>query len=124
MSVGRDLDKKVIARIREKLIALVNKTLKDKEVGSKIIRMLNSYKLSVEDLKREVLSYTIDKAESGYDNKRYQKVIARQALFFHNLVSGTYHRKRHDLTLQFLKYIKAETLIDIGYGVPGPYLIS
>lgn len=113
---------RLLEDIREKLVLLVDETLNDKIVGPRIKKMLDSYGTSVSDLKKEVVSYTLDKAESGYSNERYRRILARQALYFHNLVPGTYHKRRHGLVQGFLDSTQPSTLMDIGYGVPGDYL--
>lgn len=111
-------------KIHQDLLRLVDTTLADQEVGPKIQKLMEFFRVDADTLKQEVLSYTLDKGVDGYVNDRYRKIASRLTLFFHNIVRGTYHAKRHELVLSFLRQIKANKLMDIGYGVPGPYLLT
>ncbi len=115
-------ENKLRKRIHDDLLRLVDETLADKKIGLRIKKLMDYFDVSVDILKKEVLSYTLDKGEKGYVNDRYRQAVARLTLFFHNLVKGTYHEKRHELVYSFLKKIGATRLMDVGYGVPGPYL--
>jgi len=118
------IDHNLRKRIHGDLLRLVDKTLDDKEVGSKIKKLMDYFNIDEGALKKEVLSYTLNKGVKGYVNSHYRKVVSRLTLFFHNLVKGTYHGKRHKLVLSFLRKTEATKLMDIGYGVPGPYLFA
>jgi len=87
--------------------------------------MLTACHLSVDDLKKEVLDYTLGLGQQDpeyYKNERYRKSAARATLYFHNLVIGTYHRERHRLVANFLERTSPRTFMDIGYGVPGAFI--
>lgn len=118
------MHKAVYEKIRSKLLNLIKVTLSDKKVGSKIRKLLMIHNASVKELEQEVLAYTLDKVDSGYKNDRYKRTIARLTLYFHNNVTGTYHKKRHRLVESFLNKANPKSLMDIGYGVPGSYLIN
>ncbi len=111
-------------RIHDDLVDLVDKTLEDEEIGARLKELMRHFGITSDALKTEVLSYTLDKGEKGYVNDRYQQTVARLTLLFHNLVKGTYHRKRHELVLSFLQKIDVTALLDVGYGVPGSYLLA
>jgi SAM-dependent methyltransferase len=118
------MDEELRKRIHQDLLNLVDVTLADAKIGPRIKKLLVDFKISVEQLKKEVLAYTLDKDVDNYENKQYQKIVARLTLFFHNLVGGTYHRQRHNLVLSFLRKVKPKTFIDVGYGTPGLYLLD
>lgn len=111
-------------RIHDGLLRLVDKTLSSQTTGPRIKKLLGVCGVAVADLKKEVLSYTLDKGERGYENDRYRKTVARLTLYFHNLVEGTYHWERHKLAASFLRQVKSKNFMDVGYGVPGPYLFE
>lgn len=116
-------DQQLRERIHQDLLTLVDTTLADEEVGPGLNKLLVTSGIGVEELKQEVLSYTLAKGVDEYQNEQYRKVVARLTLHFHNLVQGTYHRQRHALVSSFLEQVKPMHLMDVGYGVPGPYLI-
>lgn len=111
-------------KIRTGLINLVDKTLEDKDVGPDLLHLMKIFNIPKELLVEEVLAYTLGKGVDEYKNKHYQKLAARLTLHFHNLVKETYHRKRQDIILSFLRKIKPNHIIDIGYGTPAPYFLS
>jgi hypothetical protein len=113
---------KLKERIREDLLKLVYTTLSDEKVGPRINSLMDELGVSAEDLKQEVLAYTLDKAESNYDNAQYQKLVARLTLYFHNLVPGSYHTERQEVIYSFLEKADPAVFMDVGYGVPGLYL--
>ena len=43
-------------------------------------------------------------------------------MHIHNLVIGSWHQQRQDVITQYIKEAKANTLADIGFGVPSRYL--
>ncbi|MEK7610312.1 MAG: hypothetical protein AAB468_01000 [Patescibacteria group bacterium] len=120
MRVAQD---KLRERIHQDLLNLVDNTLADAEIGPGIKKLLSALGVTVDELKKEVLAYTLAKGVSEYHNDQYQKNVARLTLYFHNLVRGTYHRRRHEFVSAFLNRIKPKTLMDVGFGVPGPYLL-
>ncbi len=117
------IDNQLRKRIRNDLLQLVDNTLTDKSAGPKIKGLLEDTGISIDELRREVLAYTLAKGLDEYKNEQYRKIVAKITLHFHNLVKGTYHQKRHGLVLSFLNKVRPKHLMDIGYGVPGPYLI-
>lgn len=117
-------NKKLTERIHRDLLNLIDATLADEETGPRIQKLLDHFKISVDELKKEVLAYTLDKDDELYGNEQYREIAARLTLYFHNLVHGTYHHNRHNLVLSFLRKARPKRFIDIGYGSPGSYLFS
>lgn len=117
-------DKNVRERIRKDLLNLVDFTLSDKDTGSSLKILLEHFNVSVENFKSEVLAYNLGKGIDGYENNNYQKIAARLALHFHNIIKGSYHIKRQEVIASFLGQVKPNNFIDVGYGVPAPYLFS
>lgn len=117
-------NKKIRDRIHNGLINLVDTTLEDKDIGSDLHKLMEAFKISKDELTKEVLAYTLGKGVDEYENKHYQNLAARLTLYFHNVVKGTYHRQRQEIILNFLKKIKPKHMIDVGYGTPAPYLLE
>ena len=122
--INKRPDRVLRERIHDDLLKLVDDTLSHPTIGPKIKNLLSIFHVGVDELKQEVLSYTLNKGERGYENDRYRKKVARLTLHFHNLVEGTYHQERHRLVASFLEQAMPKHFLDIGYGVPGAYLFS
>lgn len=118
----KDIDTK--DRIQNQLMGLLGKTLSDPDVGPKMHTLLEATDLSVNDLEQAVLSHTLSKSEFDFGNSHYQSLASRLTLHFHNVVEGSYHHNRHQLVYSFLEEASPEKIIDVGYGVPNPYIFS
>jgi hypothetical protein len=111
-------------RIRKGLLALVDTTLTHPDAGKKVSTIMNACGANVNALKKEVLAYSLDRDEKGYENTRYQQLLARLTLYFHNHVPGTYHIPRQNAVRSFLEQLNPQQIMDVGYGTPAPYLID
>ncbi len=111
-------------KIYNELIKLIDTTLEDKDVGPELHKLMDIFKISKEELTKEILAYTLGKGVDEYENKHYQNLATRLTLHFHNLVKETYHRKRQKIIIDFLRQINPKHIIDIGYGTPAPYLFE
>lgn len=116
-------DNKIREKIHDGLVNLVNITLEDGDVGPDLWKLMETFKISKNELTKEVLAYTLGKGIDEYENKHYQNLAARLTLYFHNVVKETYHRKRQEIILDFLRKVNPEHIIDVGYGTPAPYLL-
>jgi SAM-dependent methyltransferase len=117
-------DKALREKIHNGLVNLVNITLEDKDVGPDLHKLMETFRISKEELTKEVLAYTLGKGVDEYENKHYQNLAARLTLYFHNVVKETYHRKRQEIILNFLRKVNPKHIIDVGYGTPAPYLLE
>lgn len=108
--------------IRTKLNNLIDKTLEEQK--EEFESLFTFFNVSVNDFRNGVLTYTLGIGEDKFENKEYQDVVMRLVLHFHNIVKGTYHLNRHRTACEYLKNAEAKKIIDIGYGVPGPYIFE
>lgn len=119
-----DNNKEVRDQIQIGLVKLVENTLEDKDIGPDLYKLMETFKISKEELTKEVLAYTLGKGVDEYENKHYQNLASRLTLYFHNVVKETYHRKRQEIVLNFLRKVNPKHIIDVGFGTPAPYLFE
>lgn len=84
--------------------------------------LLATVGISKESLLDGILSYTLGIDFRKFDNDEYKDIVMRSVLHFHNLIDGTYHTLRHTTVADFLEETNSQQIIDIGYGVAGPYM--
>lgn len=112
-------------RVKANAYTLIEKVFANPTTALRLNKMLQLCEVNRDDFIKDVVSYNlIGDEEMIQSNERYRKMASCLTLYFHNLIEDSYHQLRHQITLSFLEQIKSKKIIDVGYGVPGPYLIS
>lgn len=109
-----------IKTLEDKLWVLANNALESPQLKPEFQQLMSRFRTTKEDIRKAVIEYTFSQTLT---NEFFDSMAARFALHLHNHIPGSYHPRRQQLVAEFLTDSQG-TAIDVGFGVPGPYVFE
>jgi len=106
---------------KEKLLTLLNSILESSQYQSEIEDMLEILEIPKCHIINEFLYYNLDVLHYN-GNEIYESLGNRVVLYIHNLIQGSWHQERQNVTLEFIKQVQPRKMVDVGFGVPSRYV--
>ena len=105
---------------KRKLVHILSSVLQNSKQLEELKNLMNSCNIKWEDIVRSYIDYNLDLF--NHSNEIYDSMAIRFVLYIHNLLKGSWHIGRQKIALSFIKKLKPNNIIDIGFGVPSLYV--
>lgn len=105
---------------KQKLTGFLNSILNHHVFGQQIELICESLGLSKNDIIKDFFHYNLD-VQSFEGNEVYKSLSNRFALHIHNLIEGSWHIERQQVTKELIQKASPNNMADIGFGVPSKY---
>mgnify|MGYP001608754807 CR=1 FL=1 len=106
--------------IEEKVEKLFNTVLSDKKHLDEIEYLQRELNVTKDQIIASWLYW--DTAIRKYSNEVYSSEALRLVMHLHNYLVGSWHEKRQEIVLKYLKQINSKSMCEIGFGVPQKYV--
>lgn len=106
---------------RAKLLSLAESVLTDLENQSEFDNLMQKFEVTQKEVLTSFLDYNLD-INLPQGNDIYNSLPNRIVLHVHNLLKDSWHIGRQKIVLDFLKNIKVDSIVDIGFGIPSQYI--
>ena len=106
--------------IEEKVEKLFNTILSDKRYLNEMEYLQSGLSVTKEQIIASWLYW--DTAIRKYSNEVYSSEALRIVMHLHNYLVGSWHEKRQEIVLGYLKNIGSKSICEIGFGVPQKYV--
>lgn len=110
------------SELAKKLVVLAKNVLYSKKYFGEFSYVAKKFKFTFDDIIHKVLFYTLDL--NKVENSDYENCVMRACLRLHFLVEGSYHRKKAEIVLKYMKNPEIKSAIEFGCGFPGDYVFD
>lgn len=114
----------ILKHIHGEVLESFVSALADPKIEPRIMKLASLTRVSLNDLRKSFLAYTLDQGGGKIDNDFYRNKASRLTLYLCNFLEGSFQIERDRLTYSFLEQASPKNLCDVGYGVPAPYHFS
>lgn len=110
----------IIDRRKQSLLNCLNSVLNNPKFHDEIYKVANKLKISYKDIAQSYLDYNFDVRNFG--NEIYESLSIHLTMHVLNLLEKSWHQDRQNTVLEYLLLSKAQSVIDIGFGIPSLYV--
>ena len=107
------------ARKELKLREMVNSIFSYPKNKKEILKLMSVLDISKEKIIQAYVNY--DMYVFSYNNTVYNDLSLRFSLYLHYILKKSWHQEKQDIILDYIKEIKPNSIVDMGFGAPTKY---
>ncbi len=105
---------------KQRLVSLAEKVISEPKNIDEINYLLSNLKLTKDEVIEAYVNWDLD--PDIYDNKIYDSLALRFAMYLHYLLPGSWHQERQNETIKLLNNYPNSSIVDLGFGAPQGYV--